>query len=82
MNKTLKGQVLEGVVVSAKTPMTVIVGVTTSHRHPLYKKAIKRTKRFAAHYEGMTLEVGKKVMIRETKPISKTKHFIVVEKLN
>ena len=82
MNKEQKGQVMEGKVVSSKTPMTVIVAVVTTHRHPLYKKAVKKTKHFAVHNVDFTLVVGDKVKVRETKPISKTKHFIVVEKLN
>jgi small subunit ribosomal protein S17 len=81
MNKVLKGKVLEGTVVSAKTPMTVIVAVTSVHRHPLYKKAVKRTKHFAAHNVDLSLAAGDVVVIQETKPISKTKHFKVVEKL-
>ncbi len=72
---------LEGKIVSAKNPKTVIVAVTHLVKHPLYQKAIKRTHRFAAHVETLVLAVGDRVHIAETKPISKTKHFIVTEKL-
>jgi small subunit ribosomal protein S17 len=76
-----KGKTLTGVVVSAKTPMTAIIAVVSSFRHPLYKKAVKKTKHFAAHNTTLELVVGDKVMIRETRPITRTKHFVVVEKL-
>lgn len=76
-----KGKIFEGVVVSSKTPQTVIVAVQTSFRHPLYKKAVRRTKRFAAHNKEFALAAGDKVKMREIKPISRTKHFIVFEKI-
>lgn len=72
---------MTGVVLSAKTPKTVIVAVESSHRHPLYKKAVRKTKHFAVHNETLTLSVGDKVSIGETRPITKTKHFKVLEKL-
>jgi len=77
-----KGKVFEGMVVSSKTPKTVIVAVQSSYRHPLYKKAVRRTRRFAAHNESFELVMGDKVKMRETKPVSRTKHFIVFEKVN
>lgn len=77
-----KGKTLTGVVISAKTPMTVIVAVVSSFRHPLYKKAVKRTKHFAVHNPSMTLVVGDQVIIRESRPITKTKYFVVDKKLN
>lgn len=76
-----KGKIFGGVVVSAKTPKTVIVAVISSHRHPLYKKAVRTTRRFAAHNETLALIIGDKVRIKETKPISKTKHFMVLDKV-
>jgi small subunit ribosomal protein S17 len=83
MNKIeQKGKMLEGKVVSQKTPMTVIVAVSSSHKHPLYKKAVRKITRFAAHNVSLTLAVGDTVQIKESKPITKTKHFIVVAKLN
>ena len=69
-----------GKVVSIKMKHTVIVEVEHLTQHPLYKKTVRRTKHFAAHYEGNELSVGNTVTIAETKPISKTKHFIVVGK--
>lgn len=69
-------------VVSMKMQKTVIVEMVHVSRHPLYRKAVKKTKRFAAHVENMELTVGDKVKVLETKPMSKTKHFIVIEKIN
>lgn len=71
---------LTGKVVSTAMTKTVIVEVVHSVRHPIYKKAVKRTKRFAAHYEGaQPLHIGDTVTIVETRAISKTKHFKVKE---
>lgn len=77
-----KGKILDGVIVSAKTAKTVIVTVQSSHRHPLYKKAVRRIRRFAAHNENLELVAGDKVTIQEVNPISRTKHFIVVKKIS
>jgi len=76
-----KGKVFTGVVVSTKMNKTVIVSVTTVTRHPLYNKGVKHTVRHAAHVEGIDVSVGDTVHIKETKPISKTKHFIVLGKI-
>ena len=72
---------LTGTVVSTKNKLTVIVTVTNMTRHPLYRKAVKQTKRYAVHNELADISVGDTVRIRETKPVSKTKHYIVTEKL-
>jgi small subunit ribosomal protein S17 len=70
-----------GKVVSIKMLHTVIVAVTQITKHPKYLKTIKKIKRFAAHNENMELAVGEKVKIVEIKPMSKTKHFKVTEKI-
>ena len=75
-----KGKVLTGEVVSMASSKTVIVAVSSMSRHPLYKKAVRRTKRFPVHNQSLELSIGDTVRIQETKPISKTKHFIVLEK--
>lgn len=80
--KARKGKILEGIAVSVKMRDTVVVAVTHTTRHPLYKKALKRTHRFAAHVEGLDIHEGDRVRLVETKPISKTKHFLVAEKLS
>jgi small subunit ribosomal protein S17 len=81
-NKPVIDRTVTGVVKSTKMNNTIIVAVTTMTRHPLYKKAVKHTSRFAVHYEGHEIVVGDKVRIMQTKPISKTKHYKVVEKVS
>lgn len=76
MAKTLIGRV-----VSTKMEKTVVVRVERKFRHPLYKKVIFKHKKFKAHNERFNLEEGDRVKIVETRPISKEKHFKVVEKL-
>jgi len=69
-----------GTVISTSMKDTVVVEVERLHRHPLYRKAVKHTKHFVAHVVDMDLSLGDLVIIAETKPISKTKHFIVISK--
>jgi len=71
-------RVLQGVVVSDKNNKTVIVSVERRVMHPVYKKIIRRTKRYAAHDEANSHKVGDAVFIRECRPISKTKRWEVV----
>ncbi len=68
-----------GKVVSDKMDKTVVVAIVDSVQHPLYKKIIKRTVRFKAHDEENACHVGDTVMIMETRPLSKDKHWRVVE---
>mgnify|MGYP001596471402 CR=1 FL=1 len=77
--KTTKGKVLSGVVVSDKMDKTVVVEVTRFVKHEKYQKYQKKTKRYKAHDEGNKHKVGEKVDIRQTKPISKDKHFTVID---
>lgn len=76
-----KGKILTGKVVSTSMVQTVVVAVSHSYRHPLYKKAIRKTNRLKAHVEGLALAVGDMVKIQEVRPMSKTKHFRVIEKV-
>jgi small subunit ribosomal protein S17 len=71
-------RVLQGRVVSDKGDKTVIVRVDRRVMHPLYKKYITRSKRYAAHDEQNQLKVGDAVRIRECRPLSKTKHWEVL----
>jgi small subunit ribosomal protein S17 len=64
--------------VSDKNAKTVIVSVERRIMHPVYKKFIRRSKRFAAHDESNACKVGDVVMIRECRPISKSKRWEVV----
>ena len=62
-----------GVVVSDKMDKTVVVAIRDNVKHPLYKKTIKRVKRFKAHDEANECGIGDTVEITETRPISKDK---------
>lgn len=73
-----KAKVLSGVVVSTKMKDTVVVLVTRYQKHPKYQKFVTVQKKFKAHDAGNTKQMGDKVEIRETRPISKDKHFVVV----
>ena len=68
-----------GRVVSDKMDKTVVVAIEDSYRHPLYKKIIRRTVKFKAHDERNECNVGDRVMIMETRPLSKSKRWRVVE---
>ena len=72
-------RVLQGTVVSDKNDKTVIVSVERRVMHPVYKKFIRRSKRYAAHDEGNVHKIGDTVFIRECRPISKTKRWEVVD---
>jgi small subunit ribosomal protein S17 len=72
------GRVLKGVVVSDKMTKTVVVAVRRYTKHPKYGKFILTEKRYKAHDEANEHKVGDEVEIRETRPISKDKHFVVV----
>lgn len=72
-------RVLQGTVVSDKGQKTIIVRVEKSFMHPLYKKYIKRHSRYAAHDPEDKYKTGDSVSIIESKPISKTKKWIVTE---
>ncbi len=71
-------RVLQGEVVSDKNDKTVIVRVERRVMHPLYKKFIRRTKKYAAHDEGNRFKIGDVVRIRECRPMSRTKHWEVL----
>ena len=71
-------RIMQGVVVSDKMDKTVVVNVERKFPHPLYKKYIKRSKRYHAHDETNTHKVGDTVSIQECRPFSKTKRWEVV----
>lgn len=68
-----------GVVTSDKMQKTVVVAIEKQVKHPLYKKIIKRTKTLKAHDENNKCKIGDKVLITETRPLSKDKSWRVVE---
>ncbi len=71
-------RVLQGTVVSDKGDKTVTVLVERRVMHPVYKKFIKQSKKYAAHDEANTFKVGDTVQIEECRPISKSKRWTVV----
>ena len=71
-------RILSGTICKATNKKTVVVVVERTFKHPMYKKYIKRSKKYHAHDETDTLRVGDKVMIEETKPISKLKTWKVI----
>ena len=70
---------LVGKVVSDKTDKTITVLVETYKKDPLYGKRVKYSKKYAAHDEKNEAKVGDTVRITEVRPLSKTKHFRLVE---
>lgn len=70
---------LKGTVVSVKMSKTVVVAVTNLKLHEKYKRRYKSTNRYKAHYEGAELAVGDKVIIQESRPISKDKRWRVIK---
>ena len=79
MNERALRKTRTGMVVSDKMDKTVVVAIQDNVRHPLYKKIIKRTVKFKAHDEQNACGVGDKVLIMETRPLSKDKRWRVVE---
>jgi len=74
-------KVREGIVASTTMDKTAVVMITTRKPHPLYRKTMVRSSRLYAHDEDNTLRVGDRVRIAETRPLSKTKRWRLVEVL-
>jgi small subunit ribosomal protein S17 len=72
-------RILQGTVVSDKADKTVTVLVERRFKHPLYQKTIRRSKKYAAHDEANKFKAGDVVKIMESKPLSKTKNWVVLE---
>ena len=68
-----------GKVVSDKMDKTIVVAVEDHVKHPLYKKIVKKTYKLKAHDENNSCEIGDKVKVMETRPLSKDKRWRVVE---
>ena len=68
-----------GVVVSNKMDKTIVVAVKRKVKHPIYGKFVNKTTKFAAHDESQTAGIGDTVSIMETRPLSKTKRWRLVE---
>ena len=72
-------KVMIGTVTSNKMDKTIVVRVETSVKHPIYKKVVQRTYKLKAHDEENVCQVGDKVKVMETRPLSKDKRWRVVE---
>ena len=68
-----------GIVVSDKMDKTIVVAISERVKHPLYKKIVSRTKKLKAHDENNECRVGDKVLVTETRPLSKEKCWRVSE---
>ena len=74
-------KVMIGTVTSNKMDKTIVVSVETSVKHPLYGKFVKRTYKLKAHDENNVCQIGDKVKVMETRPLSKDKRWRLVEVL-
>lgn len=79
MKKETAQKTIKGTVVSDKMQKTVVVAVTRFVKHPKYQKYLKITKKFKAHDENNSKKVGDIVEIKGSRPLSKDKHFVVVQ---
>ncbi len=79
MEKKRNKKSLQGMVVSNKMDKTVVVTIQRSTRHPLYRKIVRRDKRYKAHDERNECRIGDTVKIMECRPLSRDKHFRVVQ---
>jgi small subunit ribosomal protein S17 len=77
----MRGRTLQGVVVSNKMDKTIVVKIVRKVKHPLYGKIITRSKKFHAHDPNNLCHEGDEVIIRETRPLSKTKSWDLVERI-
>lgn len=78
-NSEMSGRILTGKVVSDKMQKTIVVVVERSVKHPKYGKIMKRRTRLHVHDENQICEIGNTVRIRESRPLSKLKSWVLVE---
>ena len=78
MEERNRRKVLRGTVVSDKMDKTIVVEIDTTTRHPVYGKRVKYSNKFKAHDENNEAKIGDIVEIMETRPLSATKHFRLV----
>ncbi|WKZ82168.1 MAG: 30S ribosomal protein S17 [Acidimicrobiia bacterium] len=79
MNERARRKVLTGVVVSDGAEKTAIVEIVELSRHPIYHKTVRSTKRLHVHDEANDAHIGDTVKVMETRPLSKTKRWRLVE---
>ena len=82
MDEIIQGKTFEGVVVKSAMKDTATVQVERYVKHPKYKKFMRLSKNFLVHDVGNTAQIGEKVTIRETRPISKRKRFVLVSRIS
>ena len=75
-------RILQGEVVSDKNDKTIVVKVERRLRHPVFKKTVRMSKKYHAHDEKNEAKIGEIVRIQETKPLSKLKRWVFVEKID
>ena len=73
-------QIFTGTVIAANNPQTVTVLVRRRFMHPLYKKAVSRSKKYQVH-DPIGVQVGERVRFTPSRPYSKTKRWVIVEKV-
>ena len=74
-------KILKGKITSIKMAKTVVVEVERLVKHPLYQKFMRRSKKYKAHNPDLILNVGDLVSIKPVRPISKDKHYQVINKI-
>lgn len=79
MTRTSSRKTRVGLVVSDKMDKTIVIAIADRVAHPLYKKIVKKTYKLKAHDELNSAHVGDKVRVMETRPMSKEKHWRLVE---
>ena len=79
MEKTTNRKTLQGLVVSNKMDKTVVVKVERKYMHPKFKKVVKSSRKYSAHDENNECKPGDFISIRETRPLSKTKRWRMLE---
>jgi len=79
MSDRNRRKTMVGIVTSNKMDKSIVVSIEETRRHPLYGKSTKITKKFMAHDENNECQIGDKVRIMETRPLSKSKRWRLVE---
>ena len=77
-----EGKTFQGVVVKTAMKDTATVSVERYVKHPKYQKYMRLSKKVLVHDVGNTAQVGEKVVIRETRPVSKRKHFVLISRIS
>ena len=77
-----EGKTFQGIVVKTAMKDTATVSVERYVKHPKYQKYMRLSKKVLVHDVGNTAQVGEKVVIRETRPVSKRKHFVLISRIS